>query len=78
MVERAVIITENNTLDVEDFHFSSQKIEPKISENLNLEATEKALIESALKKHSGNMSRAAKELGITRTALYRRLEKHQI
>ena len=78
MVERAVIITENSTLDVEDFHFSSQKIEPKISENLNLEATEKALIESALKKHSGNMSRAAKELGITRTALYRRLEKHQI
>ncbi|MGB0869248.1 MAG: helix-turn-helix domain-containing protein [Flavobacteriales bacterium] len=32
----------------------------------------------AMKKHSGNISKAARDLGITRSALYRRLEKHNL
>ncbi len=44
--------------------------------NLNLEKMEYLLIERSLKKHRYNISHAAKELGLTRAALYRRMEKH--
>lgn len=47
-----------------------------IAEDLNLERLEKSAISGALKKHRYNISHAAKELGITRAALYRRMEKH--
>ena len=77
VIERAVIITENEQIDFEDLHFSTKKIETSLS-NLNLEDAEKLLIEQALQKHQGNISRAAKDLGLTRAALYRRLEKHQL
>lgn len=46
------------------------------SSDLNLERIEKSAIAGALKKHRYNISHAAKELGITRAALYRRMEKH--
>lgn len=78
IVERAVIITDNTEIQPEDLHFSSKKIEVSLTDNLNLEDTEKLLIEQALKKHQGNISRAAKDLGLTRAALYRRIEKHQL
>jgi len=45
-------------------------------DNLNLEQIEKATVARALKKHRYNISHAAKELGLTRAALYRRMEKH--
>ena len=45
-------------------------------DDLNLERIEKSAIAGALKKHRYNISHAAKELGITRAALYRRMEKH--
>jgi transcriptional regulator of acetoin/glycerol metabolism len=41
-----------------------------------LEDVEKVVIQKALSKHGGNISHAAKELGLTRAALYRRLEKY--
>ena len=41
-----------------------------------LEALEKMMVQKMLVKHAGNITHAAKELGITRTALYRRIEKH--
>ncbi|MCC3861276.1 sigma-54-dependent transcriptional regulator [Pseudemcibacter aquimaris] len=44
--------------------------------NLNLERMEHVLIERSLKKHRYNISHAAKELGLTRAALYRRMEKY--
>jgi len=44
--------------------------------NLNLERMEHALIERSLKKHRYNISHAAKELGLTRAAIYRRMEKY--
>ena len=43
---------------------------------MNLESIEKRAIETALKKHRYNISHTAKELGITRAALYRRMEKY--
>ncbi|PKH51689.1 sigma-54-dependent Fis family transcriptional regulator [Tenacibaculum sp. Bg11-29] len=78
IIERAVIITDNIQIQTEDLHFSTKKLDISLSTSLNLEETEKLLIEQALQKHQGNISRAAKDLGLTRAALYRRLEKHQL
>lgn len=78
IVERAVIITEATTIEIFDLHFSTKKITKNTVETLNLEETEKLLIQQALQKHQGNISRAAKDLGLTRAALYRRLEKHNL
>lgn len=78
-VERAVIMSESNILEPSDF-FLSQIEEEKPNElhttNLNLEATEKILIRKVIDKHGGNISKAAKELGLTRASLYRRIEKY--
>ena len=78
IIERAVIITDNDEIEVSDLHFSTKKIDVNLGENLNLEETEKVLIQQAIQKHQGNISKAAKDLGLTRAALYRRLEKHQL
>ncbi|SEE52503.1 DNA-binding transcriptional response regulator, NtrC family, contains REC, AAA-type ATPase, and a Fis-type DNA-binding domains [Tenacibaculum sp. MAR_2010_89] len=78
IIERAIIITDNTKIQLEDLHFSTKKATNSLTDNLNLEETEKLLIQQALQKHQGNISRAAKELGLTRAALYRRLEKHQL
>ena len=45
-------------------------------EDYNLEEVEKMVLRKALKKHTGNISKAAEELGLTRASLYRRLEKY--
>ena len=78
IIERAVIITDNIQIEPEDLHFSTKKLDVNLTDNLNLEETERLLIDQALKKHQGNISRAAKDLGLTRAALYRRIEKHQL
>jgi transcriptional regulator with PAS, ATPase and Fis domain len=44
----------------------------------NLEEIERNTIEQVVAKHKGNISRAAKELGITRAALYRRMDKYDL
>jgi two-component system, NtrC family, response regulator HydG len=79
-VERAVIMSDSNVLQPNDFFLSQQeKEEPSLAEDdHNLEATEKMLIRRVIDKHGGNISKAAKELGITRASLYRRLEKYDI
>ena len=78
IIERAVIITDTNEIELSNLHFSSKNNSNELPKTLNLEATEKLLIQQALQKHHGNISRAAKDLGLTRAALYRRLEKHQL
>ena len=77
-VERAVILSESQDLEPPDFCLPQAKSEANIPESgdLKLEEVEKTLIRKVLGKHGGNISRAAKELGLSRTALYRRLEKH--
>lgn len=78
IIERGVIITEENAITPSDLHFSSKKYEATPVQTLHLETSEKMLIQNALEKHQGNISKTAKELGITRAALYRRLDKHQL
>jgi len=81
-VERAVIMSDNDILKAEDIVFSP--IEQKIggaSNQLpigNLEDIERNTIIQIVEKYQGNISKAAKELGLTRAALYRRLEKYKI
>ena len=88
-IERAVILSENDELGPADLSLDHSIPLPNqgspsdapqdnlIDEaDLNLESMEKKLIDMALKKHRFNISHAAKELGLTRAALYRRMEKH--
>ena len=77
-LERAVILTESQMLQPTDFLFpeTDKEVEGVVFENYNLEDVEKTVIRKALKKHEGNVSHAAKELGLTRTSLYRRMEKY--
>ena len=77
-IERAIIMCEDDHLVPDDFFFLSQKSDTqKVQSNtFNLDEMEKAMVEKALNKHGGNISKAAKELGLTRASLYRRLEKH--
>ncbi|MEM9981207.1 MAG: sigma-54 dependent transcriptional regulator, partial [Bacteroidota bacterium] len=78
-IERVVIMNESDTVQANDFFFlSTKKADQTISVqgiNLNLDEMEKVAIEKAIQKHNGNISKAAKELGLTRASLYRRLEK---
>ena len=76
-MERAVILSESDLLGPADFPLSEpQAPQPASPETSRLDAVEKAAIIRALEKHSNNVSRAAEALGLTRTSLYRRMEKY--
>jgi DNA-binding NtrC family response regulator len=78
-VERAVIMSESNILQPHDFFLSQLDDNNQFEESedvTNLEEREKLLIRKVIDKHGGNISKAAKELGLTRASLYRRIEKH--
>ncbi|WP_345951805.1 sigma-54 dependent transcriptional regulator [Mucilaginibacter sp. PAMB04274] len=81
-IERAVIMAEDAILQPDDLIFSSLetniKEAPEASDNVPLSMMEKNAILRVIEKHNGNITRAAKELGLTRTALYRRLNKYDI
>lgn len=78
-VERAVILSENTILEPHDFFVSEnedRQSDQFNADNLNLEEVERVLVRKVIDKHGGNISRAAKELGLTRASLYRRIEKY--
>src|SRR5690606_20098514 len=73
-VERAVILAEGPHIEQLGLHFNnSNDAQPN---GLNLDDMEKHYVTKALDKNRGNISKAAKDLGLTRAALYRRMEKH--
>jgi len=79
-VERAVIMADSAVLHTDDFLLSQPKRAddaPDI-ENYNLETVEQTVIQKALDKFDGNISKSAEELGISRAALYRRMEKYDL
>jgi DNA-binding NtrC family response regulator len=76
-VERAVIMAESDTLDVDDL-LLKHEARSNESVDLNLEDLEARAIRQAIAKHEGNLSRAALELGLGRTTLYRKMAKHGI
>jgi len=91
-VERAVILSESDLLGPADFPLSDSKgadrqgsdskgADPQAPQETSaeisrLDAVERAAIVRALEKHNNNVSRAADALGLTRTSLYRRMEKY--
>jgi len=76
-IERAVIMTDSSKLENEDFILLSKTKSNEVElKSYNLDEVEKNIINKVLAKNKGNVSHAAKELGLTRTSLYRRLEKH--
>lgn len=79
-LERAVIMSDSNHLQPEDFLLQEPVLaavgETAEKESLNLEEVERTAIRDAILKHSGNLSRAAKELGLGRTTLYRKMSKY--
>jgi DNA-binding NtrC family response regulator len=80
-IERAVIMGDGDVLQAKDLIFSpieSGRPEADEPQELKLSTIEKNAILKVIEKHNGNISKAAKELGLTRTALYRRLSKYDI
>jgi two-component system response regulator HydG len=79
-IERAVIMCPKSTLGVEDV-FGDQiqfKTESSNAKSYDLENMEQQMIVKALKKFNGNITEASRELGLSRAALYRRIEKYGI
>ncbi|AHF15046.1 ATPase AAA [Niabella soli DSM 19437] len=81
-IERAVIMSDGESIQPVDIVFSpieSREADTaKSPESINLNVLEKNAILIAIEKNNGNITKAAKELGLTRTALYRRLNKYDI
>lgn len=76
-IERAVIMSDGNSLKSSDFMFlRGAEPDEMVTDDYNLENMEKSVVRSCLKKNGGNISKAALDLGLTRGALYRRMEKY--
>jgi DNA-binding NtrC family response regulator len=75
-IERAVLLAHSDRLRAEDLGLQPQKETPRGVEEMSLEEVEAFLIKKALDRYNGNVSQAAKALGLSRSALYRRLQRH--
>ncbi len=77
-IERTIIMCDSDILQASDFILTStdEKGDELVVDSYNLDEIENHVIQKALRKNKGNISQAAKELGLTRTSLYRRLEKY--
>ncbi len=80
VLERAVILSDAPVLTADDFQLSNSQSQSDGFEfdTYNLDYIEKTIIEKVLKLNRGNISKAASELGLTRTSLYRRMEKYDL
>jgi len=76
-IERALILADNNIISVQDLDILDFEEIQENDEN-PLSELEKTAIEKALFKHHGNISKTAEELGLSRAALYRRIEKYDL
>jgi two-component system, NtrC family, response regulator HydG len=79
-IERAVIMCQNNTLGIEDVFGDNHKFQTSSpsAKSYDLENMEHQMIVKAIKKFNGNITEASKELGLSRAALNRRIEKYGI
>jgi len=78
-IERAVIMCETTMLEPDDFFLTSQKQQDDVAlDTYNLDDIERKIIIKVLRQNQGNITQAAKELGLTRTSLYRRMEKYDL
>jgi DNA-binding NtrC family response regulator len=76
--ERAVLITTSEQIQSGDLGLESERAGSAKIEDMSLEEVESLLIKKALTRHSGNISHAAEALGLSRSALYRRMQKYGV
>ncbi|OLE04638.1 MAG: sigma-54-dependent Fis family transcriptional regulator, partial [Cyanobacteria bacterium 13_1_40CM_2_61_4] len=77
-VERAVLMSQGNVIKAEDLGLRPLREAPTRLEDMSLEEVEGFLIQKTLARFEGNVSRAAEALGLSRSALYRRIEKYKL
>jgi DNA-binding NtrC family response regulator len=75
-VERAVLLAERNTIGATELALTANREPSNKLEDLSLEEVEAFLIQKALTRFGGNVSHAAKALGLSRSALYRRIQRY--
>jgi DNA-binding NtrC family response regulator len=75
-IERAVLMSRTAEIQPADLSLSSPRAQTQNLEDLSLEAVEAVLVRKALQRFQGNVSQAAEALGLSRGALYRRMEKY--
>ena len=77
-IERAVLMCRTPEIQPGDLSLSSSRVQTQNLEDLSLEAVEAVLVRKALQRFQGNVSQAAEALGLSRGALYRRMEKYGV
>jgi transcriptional regulator of acetoin/glycerol metabolism len=77
-IERAVLMSSEDIIEVSDLGLSPARVSTQALEEMSLESVESILIRKALSRCNGNVSQAAEALGLSRGALYRRMEKYGI
>ena len=77
-VERAVLLSQGGAVQVSDLGLKESRGSLPSMEELSLEQVEALLVRKAIDRYRGNISQAAEALGLSRSALYRRLQKHGI
>lgn len=76
-IERAVLLAQSDYIDAESLFLSGSASAPLALDRMTLPEAEEMLIRRALERNDNNLQRAADALGISRQALYRRIEKHR-
>lgn len=75
VIERAALLARGEVVTMADLRLVPVNTSPPALEDMNLEDAERILIRAALKRHTGSVAEAAAALGLSRSALYRRMEK---
>jgi transcriptional regulator of acetoin/glycerol metabolism len=76
VLERAVLMASGDTVTAADLALRREAAAAASLDDMTLEEVEAVLIRKALQRHDGNVSLAARDLGLSRSALYRRLSRH--
>ena len=77
-VERSVLMARGSRIEASDLGLRRREDGSVLMEELTLDDAERLLIEKALERYQGNVSKAAEALGLSRSALYRRLQRHDL
>jgi DNA-binding NtrC family response regulator len=75
-VERAVLLASSEQVEPADLNLHARSDDTQPLEEMALEEVERVLIQKALRRHDGNVTQAADALGLSRSALYRRLQRY--
>lgn len=76
-VERSVLMARGSRIEASDLGLRRRADGTVLMDELTLDEAERLMIEKALERHQGNVSKAAESLGLSRSALYRRLQRHE-